>query len=82
MNNLEKLQASDTRRQIGQDLVTRVELFKQHRFGKELCHLTGAMNFIGDLDGVKYCGTKGAHRDILRPAGLGQIRKVAGVGGF
>ena len=40
------------------------------------------MIFIGDLDEVKYFGTKGAHRDILRPAGVGQMRKVAGIGSF
>ena len=60
----------------------RGEFFKQQRFGKELCHKTSAMNFIRDLDEVKQRGRKGAYRDILRPANLGQMRKVAGVGGF
>ena len=40
------------------------------------------MNFIRDLDEVKQRGRKGAYRDILRPENLGQMRKVAGVGGF
>ena len=40
------------------------------------------MSFIRNLDEVKQRGTEGAHGDILRPADLGQMRKVAGVGGF